>query len=63
MENSLKKIINQFSKSRQPVGPWESYYPGTDKIFYTGRFLNGKKSGLWIFYTRTGDYSKKLFYL
>lgn len=54
--------MNQFRKNK-PHGPWESYYIGTNNLFYRGNYNKGEKIGYWIFFERNREVTGKSFYL
>ncbi|MFD0965042.1 toxin-antitoxin system YwqK family antitoxin [Pseudofulvibacter geojedonensis] len=41
---------NQFDKQGERHGKWRKFFPGTEKVRYTGQFEHGKEVGVFKFY-------------
>jgi len=56
------KNIAQYNDKGQPHGYWVKYY-SNGKFHFKGKFINGKQSGYFEFYTLDGNANFKEYHI
>lgn len=53
--NGRLRQMGRFDEKGRQTGPWKRYYGGTTQLFDSGKWLAGKKVGVWKTFDKKGN--------